>query len=162
MESEAGMSDPIDRASLVAFCEQEIRHADMNAEANDDSIVCVHFQWLADMFRALLLGLQAPPAYLAVDSTTVTAGNLPDRAGNVNEFTRTLVGQAPDWQPIDSAPKDGTHVLVTDGTAVVEMRWDDNAWYELNNHSTDAWGRPWYDGEATHWMPLPAAPGRAV
>jgi hypothetical protein len=89
MESEAGMSDPIDRASLVARLER----------LTQDN----KFAWMAvevEFLRALLLGLQAPPAYLAVDSTTVTAGNLPDRAGNVNEFTRTLVGQAPDWQSV--------------------------------------------------------------
>ena len=63
-----------------------------------------------------------------------------------------------DWRPIESAPKDGELVLVAEGQYVVEARDIDGQWYELNNDPTDSWGRPWYEGEATHWMPLPSPP----
>ena len=71
---------------------------------------------------------------------------------------------AGEWRPIESAPKDGTRVLlwrVFDGTAI--GRWgnlvpdDPQEWFD------DGWidnGQPicGEDDPATHWMPLPAPP----
>jgi hypothetical protein len=63
------------------------------------------------------------------------------------------------WQPIESAPKDGTRVLIY-------QKEDDGTTFE---HVVVAWWQPpqgkgrsgyWYDGrwsrKPTHWMPLPA------
>lgn len=62
---------------------------------------------------------------------------------------------APDgWQPIETAPKDGTKILGTNGEWLHTIYWsnyrhtDDNYW--------NSGGIPFRD--ATHWMPLPAAP----
>ena len=61
-----------------------------------------------------------------------------------------------DWQPIETAPKDGTHVLgygpMDDGTYWME----DLYWYE----SMEAWPITFMHGhgEPTHWMPLPEPP----
>jgi hypothetical protein len=68
------------------------------------------------------------------------------------------------WQPIETAPKDGTKILIFDN-GVYTARWKDEAryyqfetrpgWqiYECDDGfysiATDA---------ATHWMPLPANP----
>ncbi len=74
------------------------------------------------------------------------------------------------WQPIESAPKDGTWVLVSGGVANHE---GDNppcvvAQYTnyLNGGTTDwHWQFAWYDGgyygeydDPTHWQPLPEPP----
>ena len=68
-----------------------------------------------------------------------------------------------DWQPIDTAPRDGTQVLL-----YVPQDTDDEmpsfiaqGWYE-----SGIFDRRWYeaagecvcDPQPTHWMPLPAPP----
>lgn len=70
-----------------------------------------------------------------------------------------------EWQPIETAPKDGTIILAADGRQVVAAYW---------NMAPKAFGAdhayPWtfldetngtnglMDGFLTHWMPLPASP----
>jgi hypothetical protein len=68
---------------------------------------------------------------------------------------------APAWQPIETAPKDGTTVLtlrIFNG----EPQICDARYFAFH----DAWGqRSWrYPAEAgpTHWMPLPAPPAIAT
>lgn len=53
-----------------------------------------------------------------------------------------------DWQPIASAPKDGSPILTWDGEAMFVVEWDAQSWYDA-----DAWPR-----QPTHWMPLPSPP----
>jgi hypothetical protein len=57
------------------------------------------------------------------------------------------------WQPIETAPKDGTRVMVfCPDRGVMEARF---------NQTYGRWGDPVYsewDCEPTHWMPLPPAP----
>lgn len=67
-----------------------------------------------------------------------------------------------DWQPIETAPKDGTHIIAlrpTDPPHVESMYW---ARYEDADRDGDwHWS---YDGDSpregspTHWMPLPPPP----
>lgn len=52
------------------------------------------------------------------------------------------------WLPIESAPKDGQWLLLTDGDECEICRWDSPYW-ELR-------GGGLFD--ATYWMPLPPAP----
>lgn len=72
----------------------------------------------------------------------------------VDAIARALaVIDAGDWQPIESAPKDGTPVLLFDGKGI-----HDGAW--ANYPHMPCWD--WKDGQTadpTHWKPLPAAPG---
>lgn len=80
-----------------------------------------------------------------------------------------------EWQPIETAPKDGTHILVwTDAsdTAYV-VCWADAAlgirkYLTAESGAERGWHLAW-DGELfdrehepTHWMPLPDAPGSYV
>ena len=67
--------------------------------------------------------------------------------------------RTPDWQPIETAPKDGTHVL---------LGWAVGVGLVLSGYWPDWRGRKaWvtcvgqYQGSAapTHWMPLPPPPG---
>jgi hypothetical protein len=73
-------------------------------------------------------------------------------------LTAASPGGAREWQPIETAPKDFTSVLVTgDQGFVCEATYnaDYDGWWAANTHPTDA-----YDGQVypTHWMPLPDAP----
>lgn len=72
-----------------------------------------------------------------------------------------------DWQPIETAPRDGTHILIAFGEDVVA-----SACYTANDDETHPWkfvdqqgkGLPIFNGARddkygpTHWMPLPSAP----
>ncbi|NDB68765.1 MAG: hypothetical protein EB015_12325 [Methylocystaceae bacterium] len=54
-----------------------------------------------------------------------------------------------EWQPIETAPKDGENVIVTDGDEV------NVGWWEFYNPEPE-WGG--YILFPTHWMPLPPPP----
>lgn len=69
------------------------------------------------------------------------------------------------WQPIETAPKDGSDVLIRcPGDSVHEARWIDwsNSRYDLR-HRLTGWYWAGYDGAVgpvlpTHWRPLPPPP----
>lgn len=68
-----------------------------------------------------------------------------------------------EWQPIETAPKDGTYILLLgdSGYTTTPYRVAVGCWVEgyrdfWITHSNDAFTD---DGEPpTHWMPLPALP----
>lgn len=69
-----------------------------------------------------------------------------------------------EWQPISSAPRDGTCVLLgrfTNGKAQIDHngKMAVDYWHSRDVHDFEGWGkfnsRYW---PATHWMPLPARP----
>lgn len=61
---------------------------------------------------------------------------------------------APEWQPIETAPKDGRDVLLSEGRTVWVDEWiingPDSCWMMC-----DQWEEP---ATPTHWTPLPAPP----
>lgn len=72
------------------------------------------------------------------------------------------------WQPIETAPKDGMRILVrTVGGRITIVRWHRRQWtiYADYDNRSLQWLRGPKDwlvlGKAacpTHWMPLPASP----
>jgi hypothetical protein len=93
-----------------------------------------------------------------------------EMAWQVWQAGRASAQAVPAWQPIETAPRDGTHILVwteCSDTAYV-VCWAD---FDKNirpylcaKQRTVGWHLAW-DGEhfggmwaPTHWMPLPAAP----
>lgn len=82
-----------------------------------------------------------------------------------------------EWQPIESAPRDGTIILVADSLRVYAAGWapaihgEKHPWVLLENlnlhqpvgccdREDDARVEvnAWAESAPTHWMPLPAAP----
>lgn len=67
------------------------------------------------------------------------------------------------WQPIETAPKDGTPIL---GYGVWDFKRDDGnqqwiyviAWCSRRNEWIEAEGECYQDFGPTHWMPLPPYP----
>lgn len=66
-----------------------------------------------------------------------------------------------DWQPIETAPKDGTEFQAWVG------HWEPRCRYNPDTEAFEMWGRTDYDCEGwdtypdlppTHWMPEPAQP----
>lgn len=63
--------------------------------------------------------------------------------------------RAGQWQPIETAPKDGTHILGFDSGEAQIITWDnyDNSWM--------VYPQLMFDVTPTHWQPLPPTPATA-
>jgi hypothetical protein len=63
-----------------------------------------------------------------------------------------------EWKPIETAPKDGSMIIVLDSGFVREAVWND-----IIGRFTGSGGNVfnWCD-DATHWMPLPAPPLKPI
>lgn len=71
------------------------------------------------------------------------------------------------WQPIESAPRDGSYMLIAteshDGGMTVarfDPEWGDDGWWMLDDGKN--FEIPLRGPEPTHWMPRPAPPARAL
>ncbi len=63
----------------------------------------------------------------------------------------------PDWQPIETAPKDGDDILVWGpGLCCLVVGWDDSGDLDFPWATLD--GPKYFDKAFTHWMPLPRPP----
>lgn len=70
--------------------------------------------------------------------------------------------EAPGWRPIETAPRDGTNILLLTAGGVVEGYWQWGDWSQsVIECSYDEAGGPVFGCRPTHWMPLPPAPGAA-
>lgn len=64
-----------------------------------------------------------------------------------------------DWQTMETAPKDGTNILLAENGVTSEAYWSETGmgWWAANTHHTD-----YVDGQIyapTNWRPLPTPPG---
>ena len=67
---------------------------------------------------------------------------------------------APTWQPIETAPKDGTEIdiFTHHGERVTNAKWMRGKWMQWgrNDYGDATWVT--ITGQATHWKPLPDEP----
>lgn len=63
------------------------------------------------------------------------------------------------WQPIKTAPKDGTNIIVYrpsfDGRYIPQVGMD---WWFKTNSGDMTWAKSRPDTQPTHWMPFPEPP----
>ena len=68
---------------------------------------------------------------------------------------------ASQWQPIDTAPKDGTNILAFTAEGQCEVYWDRFKWVQVPCYSTyDGCGSAVLMCDPTHWQPLPPEPSK--
>ncbi len=89
----------------------------------------------------------------------------PEVQARMEAYADARVREAQQWQPIETAPKDGTVVMVCneDGAWIAKYvpiypsgYRAENPWFSLMlNHNHMRKGKPF---GPTHWMPLPAPP----
>lgn len=70
-----------------------------------------------------------------------------------------------EWKEIESAPKDGTSILVCDARIRDWQQvvwWDDNPALGKYKWARDDWDSHWHEDMFTHWQPLqpPPAPSQ--
>jgi hypothetical protein len=79
-----------------------------------------------------------------------------------------------EWQPIETAPKDGTRIDIWEfchdpawrdetgienGTRIVDVWWQDGEWMAFNERDGDVCGVGFNEHyTVSHWMPVPPPP----
>lgn len=108
---------------------------------------------------------------------TLFPGNpSPHKASAWDGFLACARALEPKWQPIETAPKDGTHILArNDDYGARETYWEFYAegsqafrWFKEGKGPSGAWSwsepkNNWaFSWKPTHWMPLPEQPTTAM
>ena len=91
--------------------------------------------------------------------------HLTEEGWHVHANTAALALEAfPNWRPIDTAPRDGTRILVFDPNysgRIAACEFDSyNKWIERgHDYASEVWGLG--EMKPTHWAPLPLPPKSA-
>ena len=95
-----------------------------------------------------------------------------DASKKVRAAIAALQAEPQGWMPIESAPKDGTHIILSNGATVAEGWWEYQEPYirekrDIDGRYIDQEESDGFDGwldcqggmqpDPTQWMPLPAA-----
>lgn len=64
-----------------------------------------------------------------------------------------------EWQPIDTAPKDGTRFLAA-WRRLIGTDWGYVVMHYRDNRLLVSWDHDYLNVKPTHWMPLPEPPKR--
>lgn len=109
----------------------------MTMKTNDDELAALldAAEWLD---RCATNGEQTEPEFAKV-------------AGRIRGAVARLRAGQGQWRPIESAPRDGTKILVAVRGESTMVRWHEPAWL-------GAGGRCYQFDDPTHWMPPPPPP----
>lgn len=81
---------------------------------------------------------------------------------DMQEFKLAKDNLANEWQPIETAPKDGTNILVSGPMILDKKELKFGTYIEIARWERDCWCikacRPQYGANPKYWMPLPEAP----
>lgn len=141
---------------------------------NDGEVVVFEMGSTADQDGDYLLPVADRATQLADAALIVAAVNaLPTLLAELTALRSAAQPAAERWQPIETAPKDGTWILgINNRGNQAVIIWSDRA-HDLGRlvpgwiHPFSDMGRsPFWNGAcgsvATHWMPLPAPPAAAA
>lgn len=112
------------------------------------------------MFEAAVVSLSEISEALGIDEEEAACAN-------GNALILEAIGrksESGEWQPIKTAPKDGTEIILRNGNRVGAACWCTWPSTPEMDDGGEGWsvcfdGDTWEDDKApTHWMPLPAAP----
>lgn len=67
-----------------------------------------------------------------------------------------------EWQPIETAPKDGTFVLLFTACGCIEGFWSYGEWEQSVCAASYDMAHAYIECRPTHWMPLPPPPKDAA
>ena len=62
------------------------------------------------------------------------------------------------WQPIETAPNDGTEILLFTVSGIIQGYFSYGEWEQSVTHATYDMAYSVISHHPTHWMPLPAPP----
>jgi hypothetical protein len=77
--------------------------------------------------------------------------------GDIKQITQDALSQPPQspWRLIETAPKDGTDILLWTCQGIIQGYWRHGAWDQSIIYSTyDGAGGPAFEAQPTHWQPL--------
>ena len=69
-----------------------------------------------------------------------------------------LCKQPQEWQPIETAPKDGAEIILCNSEGATSGWFEDEEWRIFRHRSSTGEILFWLNPRPTHWMPLPQPP----
>ena len=135
-------------ADVAELCAEFEYHIDSE---DDDSIGI-----LRDMITAAITRWRAPAAEpVAAQDTEVDLESMTARMDfGMAKPSKPAWNQHKAWQPIETAPRDGTEILAWDGIGMkFAWRYEGRWIYDIDMESP--YLTPWHP---THWQPLPSPP----
>ena len=156
---------------LVAFAKLVAEKAIKEALAHPEQEPVAWEQFYPDIGKPKFVAQpkQEPVAWMDEDGDVLSASVVSGKGlRNIPLYTtppqrKPLTG----WQPIETAPRDGTEILMTNGVDVSSGQWfsEYGGTYDQegapNGDGCDAGWTDWSGGmqpDPTHWMPLPPPP----
>lgn len=103
-----------------------------------------------------MLDPQADMVPIEVEDTELNA--IADQRIN-GPFVPVVLEGISGWKPIDTAPKDGSRIILTDGVSVDAAEWDFIEEWVKNVESSTGFNYYSKFYAPTHWMPLPTPSG---
>lgn len=103
--------------------------------------------------RAIMTALTLPEDHVVVTRNEVGQAVAVTRQDDEGRILSVIAEfEYPQWQPIETAPKDGQYILACDEDATLVTHWMEGGWYEGEDRYE------YFYWEPSHWMALPAKP----
>jgi hypothetical protein len=102
------------------------------------------------------------PSWMDIETVALLAHSRGEKESGIENDEIARQAERPGWRTMESAPKDGTEVLVFAKDKPRPGYWDDCTYAKKPKpywHYTSAWGiNDMRTNPPTHWQPLPTPP----